>query len=285
MNNTGDNISNDPYEILGVNSSSSDADIKKAYRELAKKYHPDVNQGDVTAEEKFKKINDAYDKINTKEKRDSINAESHYDFSHWSAHTGYPDMDDYIDDFLRKRKKYTQQRNTDVFLNYRINLQDSYNGRTLTINYNIVELGKTVEKSLEIEIPKGVEDGKTICYSGKGNQENSQYSPGDLYITYHILEDSVFTRSGQKDLFHQHTITYLDALTGGNFEIDLLNGRKVRVKYNPMVSSETIMKMQECGMPYKNTFGDLFITFKIIPPKLTEEQINAIKNLRLYESF
>lgn len=266
---------NDPYEILGVNEHSSDDDIKKAYRNLAKKYHPDLNKEENT-EEKFKEINDAYDKINTEEKRNNLN-------NTFNFNTDF-NFDDLVNDYFRQHRTYKEKRNTDLFLNYRISLQDAFNGKSSIVSYNINENGKLKEVDFNITIPKAVENDVTLCFSGKGNKEDTNKPPGDLYVSIKILPDK-FERVTKYDITYKHTINYLDALTGGNFELDLLNGRKVRVKYNPLVTNETIMKMAKCGMEDEKHTGDLFIMFNIVSPKLNEEQIEAIKKLRIDENF
>lgn len=276
-----------PYEILNVKKDSTDDEIKKAYRNLAKKYHPDLNKDNPQAEEKFKEINEAYDKINTKEKRESLNFNNYSNFSYDynDFNFDHENMEDILNSYFRKNKSYRDRRNSDLFLNYRISLKDAFNGKESEVTYQINENNEMVEKDFTIKIPKGIEDGTRLCFSGRGNKENSSQPAGDLYISINVIRDEIFDRVSILDLGYRHKINYLDALTGGSFELKLLDDRTVRVKYDPLVGPGTIMKMGGCGMEVNDKKGNIFVTFEIIPPDLTSEQIESIKNLRVIENI
>lgn len=279
-----------PYEILNVSENSSDEEIKKAYRSLAKKYHPDMNSDNPLAEDKFKEINEAYDKINTQEKRNNFeyknNFQNYYNYGFSSSDFNTDDLSDLFNNIKRKQQTYKARRNTDLYLNYRISLSDVCNGKESDVSYQINEGGKFIDIDFTIKIPKGIEDGVKLCFSSKGNRENSELPPGDLYVSISIIPDAHFTRITKLDLSYTATINYLDGLTGGSFDVTLLNGRTVRVKYTPMCGPGTVMKMAECGLEDENgNKGNVFINFNVIPVDLTEEQIDAIKFLRLNENI
>lgn len=273
-----------PYEVLNVTEQSTDDEIKKAYRDLAKQYHPDLNKDNPNAEEKFKEINDAYDKINTQEKRNNLKSNNfHFDYNDFNF--DYENMDDILNSYFKRQRSYKEKRNSDLFLNYRISLKDVFSGKESEVTYQINEDGKMIDQDFTIKIPKGIEDGTRLCFSGKGNKENSSQAPGDLYILINVLQDNTFERVSTLDLSYKHRINYLDAITGGSFELKLLDDRVVRVKYNPLVGSGTIMKMAGCGLQDSKNKGNIFVTFDIVPPDLSDEQIEAFKNLRIIENI
>lgn len=271
-----------PYEVLNVDENSSDEEIKKSYRELAKKFHPDLNKNNPLAEEKFKEINEAYEKINSKEKRSSVNSHFTHNYYDYSSSS----MEDMLNSILKKQRTYRERRNTDLYLNYRITLKDVFLGKTSDVTFQIIENNISKDVEFTINIPKGIEDGTKLCFSGKGNKENINLPAGDLYISISIIPDNTFIRNTKLDLSHIATINYLDALTGGTFDLKLLDDRTVRVKYSSLVGPGTVMKMADCGLEDdKGNKGDIFISFNIVPPDLTIEQIDEIKNLRVTENF
>lgn len=273
-----------PYKILNVSETATDEEIKKAYRDLAKKYHPDLNKDNPSAEDKFKEINEAYDQINSPEKRSSLYTRYSHDDYEYNFNSS--DMEDLLNSLRRKQNNYRSRRNTDLYLNYRISLFDVCNGKESDVTYQIVDGNESKEVDFTIKIPKGIEDGVKLCFAGKGNKENTNLPPGDLYVSISVIPDSNFTRITTLDLSYTATINYLDGLTGGSFEMDLLNGRKVRVKYTPMAGPGTVMKMAGCGIEDENgNKGNVFINFSVIPVNLTDEQIDAIKLLRVNENI
>ena len=279
-----------PYEILNVSENSSDEEIKKAYRSLAKKYHPDMNSDDPSAEEKFKEINEAYDKINSQEKRNEYqnrnNFDSYYNYGFSSSDFNTDDLNDLFNNIRRKQQTYKSRRNTDLYLNYRISLADVCNGKESDVSYQINDNGSLIDVDFTIKIPRGIEEGMKLCFSGKGNKENSNIPPGDLYVSVSVIPDQTFNRISKLDLSYTATINYLDGLTGGSFDLELLNGRKVRVKYSPMCGPGTVMKMAGCGIEIdERTKGNVYINFNIIPVELTDEQIESIKMLRVNENI
>ena len=279
-----------PYEILNVSENSSDEEIKKAYRSLAKKYHPDMNSDDPSAEEKFKEINEAYDKINSQEKRNEYqnrnNFDSYYNYGFSGSDFNTDDLNDLFNNIRRKQQTYKSRRNTDLYLNYRISLADVCNGKESDVSYQINDNGSLIDVDFTIKIPRGIEEGMKLCFSGKGNKENSNIPPGDLYVSVSVIPDQTFNRISKLDLSYTATINYLDGLTGGSFDLELLNGRKVRVKYSPMCGPGTVMKMAGCGIEIdERTKGNVYINFNIIPVELTDEQIESIKMLRVNENI
>lgn len=272
-----------PYKILNVSETATDEEIKKAYRDLAKKYHPDLNKDNPDSENKFKELNEAYDKINSQEKRNDL---QNRNYNFYSSDFNNEDFSDILNNLRKRQHTYKSRRNTDLYLNYRISLSDVCNGKESDVSYQIIENGKLIDVDFIIKIPKGIEDGTKLCFSGKGNKENIDTPPGDLYVSISIIPDPNFNRLAGLDLSYTATINYLDGLTGGSFDVTLLNGRTVRVKYSPMCGSGTVMKMNECGLEDINgNKGHVFINFNVIPVDLTEEQIELIKIFRVNENI
>ncbi len=287
----------DYYKILGISKNASDADIKKAYRKLARKYHPDLNPNDKEAEKKFKEINEANEVLSNAENRkkydqygkDWQHAEAFEQARQSQQHSGSGRQQYYSDftegdfsDFFESMfgaagRSYSRGqvkfRGEDYNAELRLDLMDVYktHKRTLTVN----------GKNIRITIPAGVENGQTIKIKGHGGPGMGGGPNGDLYITFVIENSSIFKRD-KSDLHLNKDIDLFTAVLGGDITINTLDG-KVKLKVKPETQNTTKVKLTGKGFPrYKKEgkFGDLYITYTVkIPRNLSERQKELFREL------
>ncbi|WP_299458995.1 J domain-containing protein [uncultured Microscilla sp.] len=278
----------DYYQVLGVSKNASEAEIKKAYRNQARKYHPDVNQGNKEAERKFKEVNEAYEVLSNTEKR------SKYDQygSNWKnagaggdsfTYDGEGFDSQYFSDFFNdlfgggggfgggRRTRSTRGEN--MVAELELNLRDVYQTHKRTLDIN--------GKSLRVTIPAGIDDGQKIRLKGQGAPGAFGGEKGDLYITFRIHPDPVFERKGA-DLYADVSVDLYTALLGGNIEVETLGGN-VKIKIKPETANGTKMRLRGKGFPvYKQAddFGDLYITLKVVlPTDLSEAEKTLFTHL------
>lgn len=285
----------DYYEILGLKKSATDDEIKKAYRKLARKLHPDLNPNDKEANKKFQQLNEANEVLSDPEKRKKYDQYGK-DWQHSeqfekarqaggrSANTGGDfggnfDGDDFSDFFSSmfggsgSRRSQTKFRGQDYNSELQLALKDAYitHQQTLTIN----------NKNVRITIPAGVENGQVIKLKGFGAPGLNGGPNGDLYITFSITNDPRYKRLGN-DLHINEQLDLYTAILGGEITIETLGG-KIKLKIPPETQNGTRTRLKGKGFPvYKKEgeFGDLYITYVIkIPTKLTEKQIALFKEL------
>jgi curved DNA-binding protein len=288
----------DYYKVLGLDKKTTEKEIKKAYRKLARKYHPDLNPNDTEAEKKFKQINEANEVLSDPKKRKKYD-EYGKDWQHAeeferakkaqrqaSGSRGYTysgssegDFSDFFESMFggsgfNQQGRQVKFRGQDFNAELRLNLTDvlETHKRTLTVN----------GKNIRITIPAGLEDGQTIKIKGYGGEGFNDGPKGDLYITFSIANDTPFKREGP-NLYRSINIPLTKAVLGGEIMIDTLNG-KVKLKVKPETQNGLQVKLKGKGFPkYKSAgqFGDLYITYTIkIPTALTEEQRNLFKELQ-----
>lgn len=288
----------DYYKVLGLDKNSKEAEIKKAYRKLARKYHPDLNPNDAEAEKKFKQINEANEVLSDPEKRkkydrygkDWQHAEEFEKAKHaqqqGSGFGGYTynrgsseDFSDFFEsmfgggDGFGARGRKVRYRGQDYNAELRLQLMDVYTTQKQTLTVN--------NKNIRITIPAGIENGQTIKITGHGGPGVNEGPAGDLYITFSIVNNTDFKREGA-NLFKIVEIPLTTAILGGEITLDTLNG-KVKLKVKPETQNGTKVKLKGKGFPkYKKEeqFGDLFITYQLkTPTKLTPEQRRLFEEL------
>jgi curved DNA-binding protein len=288
----------DYYKVLGVDKNATQDDIKKAYRKLARNLHPDLNPNDKEAHKKFQQLNEANEVLSDPEKRkkydqygkDWQHAEQ-FEQARQSQQRGDSQRETFRGDFSDHefsdffnsmfgnmggggyRQKQTKFRGEDYHAELQLNLTDVYktHQQVLTVN----------GKSIRITIPSGVENGQKIKIKGHGGPGINGGPNGDLYITFHIINNTKYKRDGN-DL---HTTVDLDlytAVLGGELVIETLDG-KVKLKVNPETQNGSKIKLKGKGFPvYKKDgeFGDLIIAFHIkIPNHLTEREKELFEEL------
>jgi len=275
----------DYYKVLELDSKATQADIKKAYRKLARKLHPDLNPNDAEAQRKFQQINEANEVLSDPEKRKKYDAYGK-DWEHADAFeeakrnqrasSGGADQQDFSDffesmfggggGFSGGGRSSAQFKGQDMNATLNLKLTDVLEDQKQTL-----DLGA---KKIRITIPAGVEDGLTIKIGGYGASGVNGGPKGDLYLTFHVLNNTDFQRVGS-DLYMTQTINLYTALLGGAIEIKTLTG-KVKLKVKPETQNDVKVKLKGKGMPVykkKNVFGNLYVTYKVeMPSKLTEEE-------------
>ncbi len=283
----------DYYKILGVPNTASQDEIKKAYRKLARKMHPDLNPNDKEAHKKFQQINEANEVLSDPEKRKKYDQYGK-DWKHaeqfeqarqsqqgsWSPGRGPFAGEDFdeggFSDFFeslfgggRSRggdRRRTQFKGEDHHASLQLHLRDVYTTHQQTFTIN--------GKNIRITIPAGAEDGQVIRLKGYGEPGSNGGPAGDLYIRFDILDDPNFKRSGD-DLYTTADIDLYTAVLGGEMIIDTLGG-KVKLKVAAGTQNGTKVRLKGKGFPvYKkeNQYGDLYVTFRVkIPMNLTEKQ-------------
>ncbi len=279
----------DYYKILGVPKTASEEDIKKAYRKLARKLHPDLNPNDKEAHKKFQQINEANEVLSDPEKRKKYDqygenwqhAEEFEKARQSGAGAGrqhrrtqedpFSDFgegqySDFFEQMFGSGARSTKFRGQDYQAELHLSLRDAAktHSQTLTVN----------EKNIRITIPAGVEDGQVIRLKNHGAPGANGGPNGDLYITFRIAPDPVFKRVGN-DLFITLNLDLYTALLGGEVMVDTMDG-KIKLKVNPETQNGTKTRLKGKGFPvYKHDghFGDLFVTYNIlIPQNLTPRQ-------------
>ena len=275
----------DYYKILGVDRKASDDDIRKAYRKLAKQYHPDYNPTDKQAEERFKEINEAYEVLGDSKKR------SHYDrlgsdFSQWQRRGGTPgdfnwdqyggrrvDFDDLNDmfggggfsDFFRTifgggGFTGTRSQPQGYQQELEITLEEAYKGTTRLIQSD--------GKQKQVRIPAGVRTGSKVRVAGAG------LNGLDLYLIMDVKEDRRFERKSN-DLYTTATVNVFTATLGGDAEVETLEG-KIKLNIPAGTQPEQVFRLAGRGMPHlKNPKdkGDLYVRLKVqIPKYLSQKQ-------------
>jgi curved DNA-binding protein len=281
----------DYYKILGLDKSAKPEDIKKTYRKLARKHHPDLNPNDKEANKKFQQINEANEVLSDPEKRKKYDQYGK-DWQHAdefekaaqnrSQQTGNrqnnPFSESYdegeFSDFFeslfgpggRNNKSQSKFRGQDYNAELHLELKDAYttHPQTLTIN----------DKQIRITIPAGIENGQVIKLKGHGGKGVNGGPAGDLYITFIIAVDPKFKRLGN-DLYASVDLNLYTAILGGEITIDTYSG-KIKLKVKPETQNGTKTRLRSKGFPFykkEGEFGDLFVTYDIkIPTNLTEKQ-------------
>lgn len=293
----------DYYKILGVKKSATYEEIKKAYRKLAMKYHPDHTKGDKAAEEKFKKISEAYAVLSDKEKRkqyDMFGSSGFQErYSQEDIFKGF-DFSNIFKEFgfggnffsqtgggrftfggggspFGSRRRPPEPKGTDLVYELRLTLREAAGGTTKMINYQ--HKGQT--EKLTVKIPKGMITGKKLRLSGKGETSPMGGAPGDLYIEAKLLNDPVFTHR-EYDLYIEREIKLTDAILGTNVNIPTLGEKELNLKIPPGTKHKTKMRLAGRGIPHMqgDGKGDLYVTILVsMPAILNEEQRNLIEKL------
>jgi len=289
----------DYYKVLGITKKSTEADIKKAYRKLARKYHPDLNPKDTEAEKKFKEINEANEVLSDPEKRKKYDQYGkdwqHADEFEKQKKTRRPDSgfggytysggqssEDFSDFFenmfgggtFRSSQRGGRFRGQDFNAELQLNLTDTLTTQKHTLTVN--------NKNIRITVPAGVEHGQTIKISGHGGPGANNGPSGDLYITFNIKNNTSFARENA-DLFKSEEIPLTTAVLGGEITIATLSG-KVKLRVKPGTANGTKVKLKGKGLPkYKKTgqFGDFYVTYAVkIPTNLNTEQKELFQQLQ-----
>ncbi len=286
------------YEVLGVAKDASADDIKKSFRKLAVKYHPDRNQGDSTAEEKFKEINEAYAVLSDPEKRKKYDTFGSTDF-----HQQYSQEDIFRNfDFSGTFKDMGMGGNEDIFSRlfggafrrsgggFRRGPQKGVDlSLAVTVGFREAALGaeKLVafrrngqREELKVKVPAGVDNGSRIRISGRGSDGENGGPSGDLFLEVTVTNDPVFTREGG-DLFVERAIRFSEACLGVSLEVPTLEEPK-RIKVPAGIQPGTKIRLKGCGIKAlgSNAKGDLYVKINIhVPEGLNSSQKKLVEEL------
>ncbi len=288
----------DYYKILGVSKNASDEEIKKAYRKLAMKHHPDRSMGDKAAEDRFKEISEAYAVLSDKEKRqqyDTFGSEGfHQRFSREDIFKEF-DFGDILKEFgfggggarfsfgsgspfgARSRRTQTRMKGSDLGYELPLTLREVIPGTSKQVSFS----HKGRSENVTVKIPKGMTTGKKLRLSGKGEESPFGGPSGDLFIQGKIIDDGVFTVKGL-DLHTERVIKVSEALLGTSVLVPTADGKELNLKIPPGTRAGTKMRLPGHGLPSMKdgSRGLLFVTIKIdIPATLTEKQKNLVVKL------
>lgn len=310
-------MAEDYYKILGIEKNTNAEDIKKAYRKLALKWHPDKNPNNKVAEEKFKKISEAYAVLSDPEKRkdyDMFGSTDQFrqrysqedifkgfDLNDILRSFGFGDLgggagsrtfrtsrgggfsytqDDSFSDIFegeRRRFKQTSQKGHDFQYNLSITLEESVFGAEKKLAFQ--KEGDIEE--LNFKIPPGMNTGKKLRLAGKGSPGINGGPPGDLYINIAILPHPLFARDGN-DLYIDKIISYSQAVLGTIIDVPTLDGTMKRIKVSPGTQNNTKIRMKGFGVQgLRGTVkGDQFVKISIVvPKKLSDKQLQLVNKL------
>jgi len=239
------------HAILGVNRQATDDEIKKAYRKLAMKFHPDRNK-DAGAEDKFKEITEAYETLSDKDKREAY--ENPPQREQWREHTfddfsGWKPNEDagFADLFRTFHKRQEEQRKARTSYTATLSLEQAYTGCTISVGPN------------PVKIPAGVRTG------------NRMYVNGSM-ITVDVTPHPKFKRSND-DLLLEVTINAFEAMLGVEVEVKHINGNKLKFKFQPGTQVGQVLKLNGKGMPNPEVdrYGDLLVKCNVTIPKLSDD--------------
>lgn len=293
----------DYYKALGIEKNATTDQIKKAYRKLARQYHPDVNPNNPEAERKFKEINEANEVLSDEEKRrkyDELGADwqryqhagtgrnqgsGGFDWSQYAQQGGGPggfgeetDFSDFFGSIFGNmgggRSGSTRaSAGQDYQAELELPLEEAYRGGPRTLNVN--------GKSLRITIQPGAEDGQTIRLRDQGAPGRNGGPNGSLYITLRVLPDARFARLGN-DLTQEVQVPLYRALLGGEQVVETLSG-PVKINIKPETQNGTRLRLRGKGFPvYKKEgeFGDLYLRLTVqLPQRLTNQEKELIQQL------
>ncbi|MCX7817268.1 MAG: DnaJ domain-containing protein [Syntrophales bacterium] len=308
-------MAEDYYKILGVDKNATLDDIKKAYRKLALKWHPDRNPDNKAhAEEMFKKISEAYAVLSDPEKREQYDRFGSADRFRqaYTQEEIFRNFD--LGEILRSfgfsfgggsfftgtgRKKTGTRTGFDIFEEFFRGTGEDYTvpqkGQDLHYNLSItleesvfgVEKKLAIQKENRVEeitvkIPPGISAGKKLRVAGKGGPGYNGGPPGDLYLNINILPHPVFARDGN-DIYLEKTITFSQAVLGTTIEVPTIDGSIKRLKIPPGTQNNTKLRMRGLGVPSlkDGTRGDQYVKINVeIPRKLTDKQLKLIRQLQ-----
>ena len=297
----------DYYKILGVNRSASDDEIKKAYRRLARRYHPDVNPGDDKAVARFKEINEAYQVIGDAEKR------AKYDQfgSNWEKYgsfdeafrragagstgrsaaggfdfAGFGGFSDFFEALFgggaaapgQQGRPVRSRRSADIEHDIDIPLGEVMNGTTRTLSLRIPDRDRRVRnRRLEVKIPRGVRDGSRIRVAGEGEYK-SDGRRGDVFLKVRVLPENGFERRGN-DVVTTLPVHLSELLLGSDASVKNLDGSVLTVRIPPETGDGSLLRLRGQGLPALSGSdrGDLLVRIKVkLPKNLSSEERQLI---------
>jgi DnaJ-class molecular chaperone len=276
----------DPYTVLGVKRNASQDDIQKAYRRLAKKFHPDLNPGNKQAEEQFKEVSAAYNLLGDTDKRarydrseiDASGTERpqqrfYRDFaeggSPYASDAGFADFaaDDILSQFFgREGRTNIRMRGSDVHYRLELDFLDAINGgkRQITLPDGSI---------LDVNIPPGASDGQVLRLRGKGRPGMGGGRPGDALVEIEVRPHRVFTRKGD-DIHVDLPISLSEAILGGKVRVPTPTG-SVTMTLPKWSNTGTVLRLKGKGVPRIDGKGDEFVTLKVMLPEKPDPELET----------
>lgn len=269
----------DHYTTLGVDKSASQDDIKKAFRKLAAKHHPD--RGGDTA--KFQEIQAAYAILSDPDKRAEYDNPAPEGFQQFGGFPpGFEDMfrnmgGPFGDIFGHRRPQPV--RNSTLNLQAQVTLEEAYNGKELIAN---IQLPSGKDQMLEVKIPAGVRDGTVLRLAGMGDDRIQGAPRGDIHLSIHIIPHRIFQRSGD-DLIRTLKVSCLEAILGCSKQFESIDGKTLEINIPPGIQPGQTMSVQGHGMPNMSDSrmkGRLLLDISIfVPTDLTSTQKDLIRQI------
>ena len=308
----------DYYNVLGLQKGASAQEVKKAYRKLALKYHPDKNKGDKAAEEKFKEMSEAYAVLSDPEKKKQYDTYGSTDF-----HQRYSQEDIFrnfnLDDILSQFGfggqrggggsyrmnmggggaspfgsmfgqgasagggcaggcQQAPQKGQDMTYQLSLTLEDVLHGSDKSISLR----NNGTPQNVSVKIPKGIESGKKLRLKGKGGQAPAGGQPGDLFLKVDVAPHEQFTRDGD-NLILERKIPYSQACLGAKTEVETLDGKKFMLNVPAGIQGDSKLRLKGHGLPTgpKGDRGDLYVKVGVeIPKELSDEQRQSLESLQ-----
>ena len=296
-------MAKDYYKTLGVSRSANEKEIKQAFRKLAKKHHPDANPNDPSAEARFKELNEAYEVLGDKEKRQmydqfgTTNPQQAWGgaggarpggspFTYTTTNTDFGDLGDIFGSLFGRQRGRSSNANANPFggaasikgqdIEQRVNitLQEAYGGTTRLITKG--------DRTVRVSIPAGAKTGTKVRLAGEGEPSFNGGQPGDLYLIVEVEPDARFERDGD-DLITDVKVDLFAALLGGEAEVPTL-GRAITLKIPAGTQSGRKFRLGGKGMPVlgqKDKHGDLYARVLVtVPEHLSDAQRELVEQLR-----
>ena len=299
----------DYYEVLGVAKDATQAEVKKAFRTLARKFHPDVAEDKAGAEEKFKAINEAYEVLGDAEKRKKYDALG----SSWNQQGGPPPgsgggyssgpmpggggdfqfdgtgFSDFFDQYFsggsarRGPSSYGgfpgggAMRGQDIEGDLMVTLEESFAGsmRTISLRKADPRTGQTTTDEVQVRIPAGIGEGQRLRVPGHGGQGSGGGEDGDLYLRVRFAAHPDFRVKGH-DLFRDLALAPWEAVLGMTISINIPGGKSVQVKIPAGTGPDDQLRLKGYGLPKKNAPGDLYVVISIAIPASTNTEERAL---------
>jgi len=295
-------LEHDYYEVLGVARDASGKDIKKAFRALAQKYHPDNNPGDTAAEGRFKDLNQAYEVLSDPKVRAEYD-QARDAFARGAYMGGPPgagsqgpqyvrveDLGDIGDlfgsggfgglgDLFGGRRARGPQPGGDLEGEVSLSFHEAIEGATRVLTVD----GPDGRREVQVKVPAGINDGARIRLRGQGRPSSNGGPAGDLYVTVRAARHPVFTRSG-RDIKIKVPLTYTEAALGAAITVPTLDG-SVTLKVPPGTQPGATLRVSGRGVTTTKGTGDLLVTFEVrVPQQLDDEQRSLLERLKNLEA-
>lgn len=274
------------YETLGVEKNATQDEIKKAYRKLAMRWHPDQNSNDPDATEKFKQISEAYEVLSNEAKRAEYDAMGNrpQPGAGWQQQPFNGTMDDFLSQFFGQHGFHGFRReplkNRDVSLTLTISLEDAFTGKQYPLSISTPSGRRT---DVIVNVPAGIENGVKIRYQGQGDHANTSLPPGDLYITVSITDHDRFVRTGSI-LETRVGVDCISAIIGGRLGVRCIDGTEILVALPPGTQNGSKMRITGKGMPLHpgaKERGDMLVVIDIrIPTDLSDDAKRMLTDMQ-----